>query len=109
MKKIGGNVDCVLKYQTIAEDATGEQATNWLELQTIRGFLDLMNSGKDFATYNKAMLDSTHVFVCDYVNITKSATELRASINGLDYDVTFIDNPMGLNYHLEIFLKRVGE
>lgn len=109
MKEIGGNVDCVLSYQETTTSAIGEDVTSWRELQTIRGFLDLMNNGKDFATYNKAMEDSTHIFICDYVSISKEATELKATINGKDYDVTYIDNPMGLNYHLEIFLKRVGD
>lgn len=108
MKKIGGNIDCVLKYESIATQPTGEQVKTWVELQTIRGFLDLMNSGKDYATYNKAMSDSTHVFVCDYVSIPKKATELKATIDGEDYDVQYIDDPMRLHYHLEIFLKKVA-
>lgn len=108
MEKIGGNIDCVLKYESITETPTGEQVKAWVELQTIKGFLDLMSNGKDYATYNKAMSESTHVFVCDYVSIPKKATELKATIDGEDYDVQYIDNPMRLNYHLEIFLKKVA-
>ena len=109
MSKIGGNVDCVLKYETFTTSIIGERVKDWVNLQTIHGFLDLMNNGKDFATYNKAMEDSTHVFICDYVSISKSATELKATINGKDYDVTYIDNPMELHKHLEIFLKREAD
>lgn len=109
MNKIGGNVDCVLSYAETTTSAIGEDVTSWRELQTIRGFLDLANNGKDFATYNRAMQDSTHIFICDYVSISRKATELKATINGEDYDVTYIDNPMNLNYHLEIYLKRVGD
>ena len=109
MKGIGGNIDCVLKCESVTTSAIGEKVKSWVELQTIHGFLDLMNNGKDFATYNKAMEDSTHIFICDYVSISKKATELKAVINGKEYDVTYIDNPMELNRHLEIFLKRVGD
>ena len=115
MKKIGGNIDCILKYESITTSAIGEKVKDWVELQTIHGFLDLQNQAKDFATYNKAMEDSTHVFICDYVNIVKPdgkkarATELKATIDGEDYDVTYIDDPMKLHYHLEIFLKKVGD
>ena len=109
MKKIGGNIDLVLEYQEVTTTEIGEQVTTWVPLQTIRGFLDLMNQGKDFATYNKAMEDSTHIFICDYVSIDKKATELRGAVNGEYYDITYIDNPMQLNYHLEIFLKRVAD
>lgn len=109
MKKIGGNIDCVLKSESITTSAIGEKVKSWVNYKTLHGFLDLMNNGKEFATYNKAMEDSTHVFVCDYVSIDKKATELKATINGKDYDVTYIDNPMELNYQLEVFLKRVGD
>lgn len=109
MSKIGGNIDLILKYNEPVKSAIGEYEPKWVELQTIRGFLDLMNNGKDFATYNKAMEDSTHVFICDYVSISKRATELMAVCNGKEFDVTYIDNPMELNKHLEIFLKRVGD
>lgn len=114
MEKIGGNIDCVLKYESITETPTGEQVKAWVDLQTIKGFLDLMSNGKDYATYNKAMIESTHVFVCDFVSIVlptgkkAKATELKATIDGEDYDVQYIDNPMQLNYHLEIFLKKVA-
>lgn len=109
MEKIGGNIDCVLSYENVTTSAIGEKVKSWVEYQTIHGFLDLMNNGKDYATYNKAMEDSTHIFICDYVSIDKPATELRATINGKEYDVTYIDNPMELGYHLEIFLKRVAD
>lgn len=115
MDGIGGNIDCVLKIENVTTTAIGEKVKGWEDLLTLHGFLDLMNDGKDYATYNKAMEDSTHVFICDYVSIVKSdgkeakATELKATIDGEDYDVTYIDDPMGLHKHLEIFLRRVGD
>lgn len=108
MEKIGGNIDCVLKYERATKTPTGEYVKERVELQTIKGFLDLMSNGKDYATYNKAMSESTHIFVCDYVSIAKKATELKATIDGEDYDVQYIDDPMRLHYHLEIFLKKVA-
>ncbi len=110
MKNIGGNIDCILKYEDVTTNAIGEKVKNWDNvLLVVHGFLDLMNNGKDYTTYNKAMEDSTHVFICDYVSISKKATELKATIDGKNYDVTYIDDPMGLHYHLEIFLKRVAD
>ena len=41
--------------------------------------------------------------------IAKVPAELKATIDGEDYDVTYIDDPMKLHYHLEIFLKKVGD
>ena len=112
MNKIGGNIDCLLRYESVKRSAIGEAVTTWVELQTIRGFLDLMTNGKTYEAYNKAVVDSTHVFICDYVSIqTKDKNgkerQLQAVINGKTYDVQYIDNPQELNYHLEIFLKKV--
>ena len=112
MNKIGGNIDCVLRYQTVKRSAIGEDITVWVELQKIRGFLDLMTTGKIYDAYNRAVIDSTHVFICDYVSIPTrnndgKEIQLQAVINGKTYDVQYIDNPQELNYHLEIFLKKV--
>ena len=112
MNKIGGNIDCVLKYQSVTRSAIGEDVSAWVELQTIKGFLDLMTNGKNYDAYNKAVVDSTHVFICDYVSIQTQdengkERQLQAVINGKTYDVQYIDNPQELNYHLEIFLKKV--
>lgn len=114
MSKIGGNTDLVLKYETFTTNAIGEQVKDWVELQTIRGFIDLMTQSKDYANYNKAMENSTHVFISDYVSIaTKDENgkkrDFKAVVDGDEYDVTYIDNPMKLNKHLEIFLEKVGD
>ena len=115
MEKIGGNIDCVLMYERVTKTPTGEQVKEWVELRTLTGFKDLMSNGKDYTTYNKAMSESTHIFVCDYVSIVlpttgkkAKATEWKATIDGEKYDVQYIDDPMGLHYHLEIFLKQVA-
>ena len=112
MNKIGGNIDCVLRYEKVTRSAIGEDESAWVELKRIRGFLDLMANGKNYDAYNKAVVDSTHVFICDFVSIPTQdengkERQLQAVINGKTYDVQYIDNPQELNYHLEIFLKKV--
>lgn len=108
MEKINGNTNCILKYYTTKTNAIGEGVKEWVEYITLKdGFLDMLNYSKEYVNYNKATAESTNVFICDYVSIDKKPEELRATINGVDYDVTFIDDPMGLHYHLEVFLKAV--
>lgn len=109
MQKIGGNTDCVFKIRKYETTEIGEHVESWEPLLTQRGFLDFMSGNKDYINYNRAVEDSTHVFVCDYVSIDADKTDLMATINGVDYDITYIDDPMGLHYHLEVFLKRVGD
>ena len=109
MKKIGGNTNLILKVKSQIENEIGEKETSWVDYKTIRGFMDFMSETTDRVKYNSKIVESTHVFVCDYVDIDKSELELKAFHNNKEYDITFIDDPMGLHYHLEIFLKYIGD
>ena len=109
MKKIGGNTDLVLKIKSQTENEIGEKVTEWVNYKTIHGFMDFMSESTGRGSYNSKIVESTHVFICDYIDINKSVTELTAFHNNKEYEITYIDNPMGLNYHLEIFLKYLGD
>lgn len=109
MKKIGGNIDLILKIKSQTKNGIGENKTEWIDYKTIRGFLDFTNEGTGRTSFNSKIIESTHVFICDYVEIDKKVTELKAFCNNQEFDVTYIDNPMNLNYHLEIFLDYVGD
>lgn len=109
MKKIGGNTDLILKVKRQAKNEIGEEVITWEDHKTIHGFMDFMSEATGRTNFNSKIVDSTHVFVCDYVDIDKSITELMAYHNNKEYEITYIDNPMGLNYHLEIFLKYIGD
>ena len=109
MKKIGGNTNLLLKTKTNVKNEIGEVVNEWVEYKTIKGFLDFMSEATGRTNFNSKIVESSHVFVCDYVEIDKSIRDLRAFCNGKEYEVTYIDNPMNLNYHLEIFLNYVGD
>lgn len=110
MKSIGGNTKGVLQISTVSKNAIGEHVKAWADAITLTGFLDSVGGSAQYQTYNAKILESTDVFVCDYVLIPDSVTaeNTRMLIDGLPYDVTFIDDPMRLHKHLEIFLKYTG-
>jgi epoxyqueuosine reductase QueG len=109
MKKIGGNTDLILKVKSQTENEIGEKVTEWINYKTIHGFMDFMSETTGRTNYNSKIVESTHVFVCDYVDIDKSENELKAYHNNKQYEITYIDDPMELHYHLEIFLKYIGD
>lgn len=109
MKKIGGNTDLVLKTRNQVKNEIGEEVTSWVDYKTIYGFMDFMSESTGRTNFNSKIVESTHVFVCDYVDIDKSEIELTAYHNNKQYEITYIDDPMGLHYHLEIFLKYMGD
>ena len=109
MKKIGGNTDLILKRKTQVKNEIGEEVTTWVDYKTIHGFMDFMSEATGRTNFNSKIVESTHVFVCDYVEIDKSEIELAAFHNNKEYEVTYIDDPMGLHYQLEIFLNYIGD
>ena len=71
----------------------------------LTGFLDLQGGDSKYSIYNAKMQESTHIFICDYVELDAKAENSRMVVNGGRYDIMLIDDPMGLHKHLEIFLK----
>lgn len=106
MVSIGGNVSAELQVKQNSKNDFGELTKTWKTVQTLTGFLDFTGGNASYKNNYKGKLEeTTHVFICDYVDIDYTATPCRLVIGTLSYDVLMIDNPMGLNEHLEIMLK----
>jgi head-tail adaptor len=105
---IGGNIDAILQQKVgSTTNAIGERIHVWSDVQTLRGWLDL-SSGDSKYTHDAKLQESTHIFMCDHIDIDRFADDKRLVVNGLIYDVLLIDDPMELHQHLEIYLKYVG-
>ena len=105
---IGGNIEATL--QQINESTTnaiGEKVQSWLDIHTLKGWLDL-STGDSRYTYGAKLQESTHIFITDYTPIDRKANDKRLLVNGVVYEVLLIDDPMELHQHLEIYLKFVG-
>lgn len=112
MNGIGGNVKAFIQCKTIIINAIGEQVEEWIDVQSIKGWLDLIAGDSTNRQYNAKILESTNVFVSDYVLLNDSITaeNSRMVINGKRYDITLIDNPMEMKSgsQLEFYLKYTG-
>lgn len=106
---IGGNVNAILQKKVTSKNQIGESISKWEDVQSLFGFLDLSSGSSQYDTYNAKIEESTHLFIMDYVPIDEDEVNKRLLINGEPYEITLIDNPMGLNLHIEIFLKYTGE
>ena len=105
---IGGNVDAIIQVETSSKNAFGEKETTYKNLTTVKGFLDYTGGDGSYKNNFKGELEeTTHIFICDYENVASKATptQSRMIIDDKIYDILYIDNPMGLNEHLEIMLK----
>lgn len=105
---IDGNTTMELQACDGAKNPIGEYVTKWTTNVTLKGWLDYL-TGEAKSTYSAKMQESTHVFICDYMELTGITPEnSRAIINGETYDVILIDDPMGLHQHYEILLRYLG-
>ena len=103
---IGGNLKATIQEKRTTKNVIGENETRWMPLETnLKGFLDYLSGEGDYSTYNSKLSDSTHVFVCDYVDFKFDIRKHSLLIDGEVYDITFVDDPMKLHKQLEIFLK----
>lgn len=112
MRGIGGNTTGLLQISTVTRNEIGEQVKAWEDVQTLTGWLDLNSGDSRRTTYHAKIQESTHLFICDYVPIDSRVTaeNSRMVIDGQRYDVTIMDNPMGMKTgsQWEIFLKYTG-
>lgn len=111
MRKIGGNITAEIQIKTTTKNAIGERVANWTNVQELTGYLDYIGGQADYNNYDAKITETTHVFICDYVTLSNDITieNCRCIIEGKEYEVVCIDNPMELNYQLEILLKYIGD
>ena len=105
---IGGNTVLTIQQKTVTENSLGEQIEAWEDACNITGFLDLMSNQQNISTHLASIIESSHVFICDYRKIDVDVELCRGVIDGKLYDLKYIDDPMNLHKHLEIFLDYIG-
>jgi len=112
MTAVDGNLTGIIQTKTTFRNTIGEEVPVWTDVKELTGFLDLSSGASGgsagYAHFNAKIEESTHIFICDYVKLSVKAEESRMLINGEAYDILLIDNPMHLNYQLEIYLKYTG-
>ena len=74
---------------------------------------DVFNPETDphiFQNYNAKISESSHYYITDYYRAlaNQDPEVCKMLIDGKIYDVQWIDDPMGMHEHLEIYLKAVG-
>ena len=66
---IGGNINAVLQLKSTSKNAIGEAVTSYTDTITLVGFLDLMNGDSKHTVYDAKVEESTHIFICDYIDL----------------------------------------
>ena len=109
---IGGDTELIIKVidtQKENFDENGKRIAEYIDTASLFGWIDL-STGDSKYDYKAKIEDSTHIFICDYIEgITDIDIEkAKAVVKGVEYDIKYIDDPMELHEQLEIYLKKVG-
>ena len=108
---IGGNIVGIIQIKTTGgKNALGEAENVWADYILVPGWLGLQSGGSNRNTFNAKIEESSHVFLCDYVEgiYALRNQDTRMKIKDDMYDVLLIDNPDEMNEQLEIDLDKVG-
>ena len=108
---IGGNTTAILQVQSEnGADEIGNPVISWEEAGSYPGWLDLVSGNSPVQNYNAKISESSHYYITDYYRAlaNQDPEVCRILIDGKIYDVQWIDDPMGMHEHLEIYLKAVG-
>lgn len=111
MANIGGNITGVIQTKnTDGKNKIGEKASQWVDAFSFDGFLDLQSGDSKYTNFNAKIEESTHIFLSDFHSgvYALQSEDTRMIIKGFVYDVLLIDNPMEMDEHLEIYLRKVG-
>lgn len=137
MKKVGGNLIALLQVKDEGEkNSIGERTHIWVDVASVKGWLDFANGESSNTNFNTKIQESTHIFLCDFqsfkglsgqwvwdalnfVNgiisdatlqntVDATSENARMLIDGQVYQIQVIDDPMNMHQHLEIYLKFVG-
>lgn len=94
----------ILSYQKQGKNKLGQVVYDFVEGGKVKGYLDMLSGNEtDRAT---ALSTSTHVFLTKEIITVTNKDRLR--YGSQVYEVTFVDNPVNMGHHLEIYLKVVS-
>lgn len=97
----------ILKYdKTGKRNSLGQIIHDFQESGSFDGWIDFLG-GEESNSQNAITADSTHIIITFETSLEISISD-RIRFKNRDYEVTYVDNPMELDDHLEIFLKAVG-
>ena len=82
-------------------DSWGQPKKDVKFISTVSGCLDNLSASNQYAQTKMNVL-STHIFICE---IFKVHNDDILEINGKRYEITYVDNPLNRNNHLEIELR----
>ena len=94
-------------FKTIAngENELGQEIFEYKKVAVFAGYMDMLdgNESTDKLAY---LADSTHIILAKDMT-ANIEIEDKIEASGKSYEVTYVDNPVNIGHHLEIYVKGV--
>ena len=97
----------ILEDRADKTNALGQPVANWDTKFTVEGYLDLL-SGDEGKSSNSLIAEASLVFITFDVKPITNLHRIKDTKTDAVYEITYVDNPMGLDEHLEIYCKKVA-
>lgn len=98
----------IVQLKMQLEDGIGGVVETWVNFTTLFGYIDLVTGTNQNSAQNAILEQSTHlVIIPEY---TDDPTDQMRIIDtsGRWYAITYVDDPMGVHHHLEIYCRYGG-
>ena len=97
-----------IQQKTQVPDGIGGFSETWDDMPEVSGYLDML-TGTDLNSVQNAFIEqSTHVLIIP--EYTEWITDQMRIVDlyGRYYEITYSDNPVGINHHNEVYCKFGG-
>ena len=97
-----------IQQKTQVPDGIGGFSETWDDMPEVSGYLDML-TGSDLNSVQNAFIEqSTHILIIpEYTEWITDRMRI-VDLDGRIYDITYSDNPVGLNHHNEVYCKFGG-
>ena len=95
----------LFKTTANGENELGQEIFEYKKVAEFIGYMDMLdgNESTDKLAY---LADSTHIILTKDTTVN-AEIEDKIEVNGKLYEVTYVDNPVNIGHHLEIYVKGV--
>lgn len=100
----GPRITLLLDQYTEGVDEMGGITQTWAYTKTIKGVFT-SSSGRETFSNNKKIVDSSHLFFCDYFSDVTLTEKNRFRYGARTFDITYVDNLSEQNIFFKIYLK----
>lgn len=93
----------LFKPVSTGENELGQEIFEHKRVAVFAGYMDMLD-GSESTDKLAYLAESTHVILTKDMTVD-AEIEDKIEVNGKNYEVTYVDNPVNIGHHLEIYVK----